>query len=142
MTVTRPQIALKRVYDPPSESDGLRLLVDRLWPRGLNKEKANIDEWVRDLAPSNELRRRFHSHPEQWSEFRAKYLRELRSSDAAEAMSHMEKLLREHRRVTLLFASKNTDHNNAVVLKQLIEGAKKPPHATKPEPAQARVTKR
>lgn len=113
------------------------MLVDRLWPRGLTKEAAHVDEWLRDLAPSNELRKWFHAHREKWSEFRRKYLQELRGSGAAEALATLSDLLSAHH-VTLLFASKDTDQNNAVVLKEVMEGTKKPPHTTQPRLAQAR----
>ena len=79
-------VALKRVYAEPSPSDGARVLVDRLWPRGLTKEAAALDAWLRDLAPSDELRKWFHAHPQQWSKFREKYLKELRGKAAHDAL--------------------------------------------------------
>ena len=132
MPGSHSHVLLKRVYDPPEESDGLRLLVDRLWPRGLKKEDAKIDEWLRDLAPSSKLRKWFHAHPDQWTDFRRKYLQELRGGDAAEALTRLRELLLTHDRVTFLFASKNTNQNNAVVLKEVMEGARKPSHSTHP----------
>ena len=124
-------VALKRVYAEPSPSDGARVLVDRLWPRGLTKEAAALDAWLRDLAPSDELRKWFHAHPQQWSKFREKYLKELRGKAAHDALEQLY-ALEKKRRLTLLFASKNEEHNNATVLKQLIEGDRKPPTGTGP----------
>jgi len=79
--VSPGRIALKRVYESPSDSDGLRILVDRLWPRGLSKEAAGVDLWLRALAPSNELRKWFHAHPGRWKDFRRRYLTELRAPE-------------------------------------------------------------
>jgi uncharacterized protein YeaO (DUF488 family) len=118
------QIALKRVYDEPAASDGVRVLVDRLWPRGLTKEEARADLWLRDLAPSNELRKWYHAHMEQWPEFRKRYLQELGESAAAEALDQLRELISQKNRVTLLFASKELERNNATVLKDLLERKK------------------
>lgn len=134
------RIALKRVYDEPSDSDGFRVLVDRLWPRGLTKAAAHIDLWLRDLAPSNELRKWFHAHDEHWKEFRQKYLAELHASAAERALKQLYDVLDGERSVTLLFASKKTDQNNATVLKEFVEGMKKPPKGTGDQ--RARVQKR
>ena len=79
-------VVVKRVYEAPSSSDGVRVLVDRLWPRGLTKEKAALKFWLRDLAPSNELRQWFHAHPEAWSMFRKRYFKELASEEASAAV--------------------------------------------------------
>lgn len=130
-------IVLKRVYEAPAPEDGARVLVDRLWPRGLTKDQASLDAWLRDLAPSNELRKWFHAHPLQWTKFRQKYLAELRSQPAHAALQQLHQLQRSHRRLTLLFASKNVEQNNAVVLKQVVEGGKKPPTGTGPVRAAA-----
>jgi uncharacterized protein YeaO (DUF488 family) len=124
------QILVKRVYDEPSNSDGFRVLVDRLWPRGLTKEAARVDLWLRDLAPSNELRKWFHAHPEYWNEFRRKYLAELRAPAAEQALNTLYDILDPRRALTLLFASKKTDQNNATVLKEFVQGMKKPPTGT------------
>jgi uncharacterized protein YeaO (DUF488 family) len=115
------QIALKRAYEEPADADGLRVLVDRLWPRGLTKDAARIDTWLRDLAPSNELRKWFHAHPEKRQEFRERYARELQSPSAADALTRLDELLSTSRRVTLVFASRNVEHNNAAVLKEVVE---------------------
>ncbi|HKR84601.1 MAG TPA: DUF488 family protein [Terriglobales bacterium] len=123
-------IALKRVYDAPDDSDGHRVLVDRLWPRGLTKEEARLDLWLRDLAPSNQLRKWFHSNPEHWKEFRQRYLTELRTAAAENALTQLYGVLDREGRVTLVFASKRADRNNATVLKEFVEGMKKPPRGS------------
>ncbi len=125
-------VRLKRVYDPPSLQDGTRVLVDRLWPRGLTKESAALDAWLKEVAPSNELRKWFHAHPVQWSKFRQKYLTELTTGAAHAALQQLHDLARKRRGLTLLFASKNVEQNNALVLKQLIDGERKPPTGTGP----------
>jgi uncharacterized protein YeaO (DUF488 family) len=125
-------VRLKRVYDPPSLQDGARVLVDRLWPRGLTKEAAALDAWLKDVAPSNELRKWFHAHPLQWSKFRQKYLAELTTGAAHDALQQLHDLAHKRRGLTLLFASKNVEQNNALALKQLIDGERKPPTGTGP----------
>jgi len=125
-------VVLKRVYEAPSPQDGARLLVDRLWPRGLTKANAALDAWLRDLAPSDELRKWYHAHPQQWSKFRERYLRELSNDAAHDALQELYDLKKKRRRVTLVYASRNEEHNNAVVLKQLVEGDRKPPTGTGP----------
>ena len=135
-------VALKRVYDEPSPHDGTRVLVDRLWPRGLKKADAALDAWLKDLAPSNELRKWFHAHPQQWSKFRQQYLKELTTEAANAALQQLYELQKKRRRLTLLFASKNEEHNNALVLKQLIDGERKPPTGTGPIRAAASKRKR
>jgi uncharacterized protein YeaO (DUF488 family) len=126
-------IALKRVYDAPTPEDGTRVLVDRLWPRGLTKDDAALDFWLKDVAPSDELRRWFHERPTLRRQFRDKYLRELREERPAASLKQLYELARQAERLTLLFASKNLEYNNAVVLKELLEGMKKPPRSTGPE---------
>lgn len=128
-------IAMKRVYEPPSPRDGVRVLVDRLWPRGLTKSAAAVDEWLRDIAPSNELRRWYHAQPDHWSDFRKKYLRELKQPGAEKALHQLYELARMQKQLTLLFASKNEARNNALVLKELLEGVRKPPTGTGPSVA-------
>ena len=134
------RVALKRVYAEPSPQDGARVLVDRLWPRGLKKSDAALDAWLKDLSPSNELRKWFHAHPQQWSKFREKYLKELTTEAANTALQRLYELQKKRRRLTLLFASKNEERNNAVVLKQLLDGERKPPTGT--GPIRAAATKR
>lgn len=123
------KVAVKRVYEVASPSDGVRVLVDRLWPRGLTKEAAGLKFWLRDLAPSNELRQWFHANPnpEAWCMFRKRYLKELASEKGSAAVEKLHRLAVGKRRVTLLYASRNVDRNNATVLKELLEGMKKPP---------------
>jgi uncharacterized protein YeaO (DUF488 family) len=130
-------VRLKRVYDPPSPQDGARVLVDRLWPRGLTKQAAALDLWLKDVAPSNELRQWFHAHPQQWSKFRKKYLAELTTGEAHNALQQLHDLARKRRGLTLLFASRNVEQNNALVLQQLIDGDRKPPTGTGPARAVA-----
>lgn len=125
-------VVLKRVYEAPSRQDGARVLVDRLWPRGLTKEAVALDAWMKDLAPSNELRQWFHAHPLQWEKFRQKYLKELTTEAAHAGLQHLHDLQSRRRRLTLLYASTNTERNNAVILKELIEGQRKPPTGTGP----------
>jgi uncharacterized protein YeaO (DUF488 family) len=110
-------ISLKRVYEAPSRSDGYRVLVDRLWPRGVSRDDARLDEWLKDVAPSDGLRRRFHGQPDKWAEFRRLYLSEL--SEHREALRSLAARARKER-VTLLFGSRDEEHNNAVVLKQYL----------------------
>jgi len=111
-------IKIKRIYDPVSRDDGRRILVDRLWPRGLRKEEAKIHEWLKEIAPSDELRKWFGHDPARWQEFRQKY-----SAELAKNSELLERLRAEAGKgvITLLFAAKDVTHNNAVVLKELIE---------------------
>jgi uncharacterized protein YeaO (DUF488 family) len=125
-------VILKRVYAEPSPQDGARVLVDRLWPRGLKKSDATLDAWLKDLAPSHELRKWFHAHPQQWKRFREQYLKELSNQTAHEALQRLYDLKGERRRLTLLYASRNEERNHAVVLKELVEGDRKPPTGTGP----------
>lgn len=125
-------VTVKRVYEPPSRADGERVLVDRLWPRGLTKQRAALDEWLRELSPSDELRRWYHARPNQWQIFRRKYLKELAHPRAEGALRRLYLLAHKRKRLTLLFASKNETHNNAVVLKELLQGSRKPPTGTGP----------
>jgi uncharacterized protein YeaO (DUF488 family) len=120
-------VVVKRVYDPPSSGDGVRVLVDRLLPRGLKKEDAAVKFWLRDLAPSNELRQWFHANLEAGPMFRRRYLKELANPKAAAALEKLYGLAGAKRNVTLLFASRNVELNNATVLKELLEGKPKPP---------------
>ena len=112
---------LKRVYAPPEAGDGTRVLVDRLWPRGIARDKARIDLWLRDIAPSDELRRRFHAKPEAWAEFRAAYAAELEAETARAAAAELRARLGSGP-VTLLYAARDEAHNNAVALKSWLEG--------------------
>lgn len=120
-------IAVKRVYEPASMKDGVRVLVDRLWPRGMKKEAAEVKFWLRDLAPSNELRQWYHANPEYWSLFKKRYIKELFVPKAAAAVEKLYQLAKGKQMVTLLYASRNEQRNNATVLKELLEGTRKPP---------------
>ena len=131
------RVQIKRVYDPPSTADGARVLVDRLWPRGLTKEAAALSAWLKDVAPSHELRTWYHAHPLQWAKFRERYLAELTSDAAHEALQQLHDLARKQAGVTLLFASKSLEQNHALVLKHLLEGKRKPPTGTGPAGASA-----
>jgi len=120
-------VAVKRVYEPVAGSDGVRVLVDRLWPRGLTKEAAAVKYWLRDLAPSNELRQWFHANPGAWAQFRRRYMKELASPEASAAVEKLYSLASGNKKVTLLYASRMEPRNNATVLKEHLEGAPKPP---------------
>ena len=133
---------IKRVYDKPSVADGARVLVDRLWPRGISKENARLDAWLRDLAPSDALRKWFHSRPAAWEMFKKRYLAELNEPVAAAALQELYDLARRKNLVTLLFASRNQERNNATVLRDLIEGMRKPPLGSGPAAAAAVVRRR
>ena len=111
-------VRVKRIYDERAKSDGYRVLVDRLWPRGLTKKEAQIDEWLKEVAPSTTLRKSFGHDPARWPDFKKRYWAEL-----DEQQDQVEKLVREARKrpVTLLYAAKNTQQNNATALKEYIE---------------------
>lgn len=111
-------IRLKRVYEPPSQEDGLRILVDRLWPRALKRDAAKIDLWLKDIAPGTALRQWFGHDPERWTEFERRYRREL--AERPEAVAALRALVKANKRLTLLFAAKDSDHNNAVALKNFL----------------------
>jgi uncharacterized protein YeaO (DUF488 family) len=106
-------LRIKRIYEPPAAADGYRILVDRLWPRGLSKEKAVLDEWLKDIAPTPELRTWFGHDPARFAEFRARYQTELESNPA---VATLQKLMSKHPTITLLYGAHDTEHNQAVVL--------------------------
>lgn len=112
-TRARPKLAIKRVYDPPAPTDGARLLVDRLWPRGLKKQEARLDGWLKDVAPSDELRRWFGHDPARWREFVRRYEAELDARPEA-WRPILERARRE--RLTLVYGARDTEHNQARVL--------------------------
>jgi len=111
-------IKIKRVYEPSTDSDGSRILVDRLWPRGLTKEKAHVEEWLKDIAPSTELRKWFGHDPAKWKKFRGRYETELRHND--DLVETLKTKARDGT-VTLLYAARDEKHNEALVLKQFLE---------------------
>jgi uncharacterized protein YeaO (DUF488 family) len=136
-------IAVKRVYKERTRTDGLRVLVDRLWPRGLSKEAAAVDVWLRDVAPSDGLRHWIHSTPDAWPAFRRRYLQELSEPKATEALDQLYRLATDRKQLTLLFASRDEERNNATVLRDLLQGMRKPPTGTGPVRAgRARQAKR
>lgn len=120
-------VTIKRVYEPAAASDGARVLVDRLWPRGLKKEDAALKFWLRDLAPSNELRQWYHANPEAWALFRKRYLKELAGESATAAVEKLYELAKGKKNLTLVYASRSQERNNATVLKDLLDGGRKPP---------------
>jgi uncharacterized protein YeaO (DUF488 family) len=115
--MTHTQLQIKRVYAEPSPEDGKRILVDRLWPRGLSKEKAKVDIWLKDVAPSNELRKWFAHAPEKWSEFRRRYIAELKTAGAPLALLRQQV---SQGKVTLLYGARDQEHNEAVVLLEML----------------------
>ncbi len=114
-------LTIKRVYEPAAAGDGTRILVDRLWPRGIAKDKARIDLWLRDIAPSDALRKRFHGKPADWDEFRAAYSPELEGAEAQAAAKELFERMKKGP-VTLLYAARDERHNNAAALKAWLEG--------------------
>ncbi|TPF93039.1 hypothetical protein BG22_08190 [Bifidobacterium sp. UTBIF-78] len=112
-------IGIKRIYDEPSPQDGYRILVDRLWPRGVSKERAALDLWMKAIAPSPELRRWFGHDPERFDEFAEQYRRELDAN--TEAVDELERVCLEHDAVTLLYAAKDPIVNHAAVLREYLE---------------------
>jgi uncharacterized protein YeaO (DUF488 family) len=112
-------VRLKRAYEPPEPSDGYRVLIDRLWPRGVKKEEARLDEWARELAPSSELRRWFGHDPAKFDEFRRRYREELAAQE--EKLTELRRLARKET-VTLVYSARDTEHNDAVVLADLLRG--------------------
>jgi len=109
------ELKIKRAYEKPDKEDGKRILVDRLWPRGLTKEKARIDLWLKDIAPTTELRKWFGHDPDKWKEFKKRYHQELKNNK--EQVSILYEQLKK-RRVTLVYGAKDEQHNEALVLKE------------------------
>src|SRR5689334_8873624 len=115
-------IKLKRVYETSSPQDGLRVLVDRLWPRGLTKERAAVDLWLKEMAPSTELRKWFGHDPEKWKQFQLRYRKELQ--EKKDALKLLKRKCKDQT-VTLLFGARDEEHNEALVLKKILEGRKR-----------------
>jgi uncharacterized protein YeaO (DUF488 family) len=111
-------IQIKRIYNEWEKDDGWRVLVDRLWPRGVSKEKAKLNQWLKDIGPSNTLRQWFSHDPEKWSEFRKRYKDELLGKK--DQLEQLKKLEREHGKVTLLYAARDKEHNEATILLDLL----------------------
>lgn len=116
------KITIKRVYEPPSKEDGRRILVDRLWPRGLTKEKAAVDLWLKEIAPGTALRKWFDHDPAKWNEFKKRYRQELQQNK--EPVALLKEELKKHN-LTLLYAAKDEAHNDAVVLSEFLSGSDK-----------------
>ncbi len=117
--IAADHVKLKRAYEPPASDDGTRILIDRLWPRGVKKTNAAIDEWMREIAPSTALRKWFGHDPARWPEFQRRYRSEIRQHP--EQFDRLRSLA-EQRRITLVFSAHDEAHNDAVVLKQLLLG--------------------
>jgi|1185.fasta_scaffold230826_2 uncharacterized protein YeaO (DUF488 family) len=132
-------IQVKRAYEKPSPKDGARVLVDRLWPRGIAKSEAQLEKWLRDLAPSDALRKWYHErgNAAHFAEFRKRYLAELSQPAAAAALTELYDLAGRHPSVTLIYGSKNEEQNNATVLRDLLSGMRKPPSSSGPAKALA-----
>ena len=113
-------VRIKRVYAPPAAEDGTRVLVDRLWPRGLSKDAAALDLWLKEIAPSHELRKWFHKDPARWPEFQARYRQELELPEPAAALTQLRQAVRDKGTVTLLFASREETKNHAALLRDLL----------------------
>lgn len=108
------KLSIKRVYEMPCKGDGYRILIDRLWPRGLSKEKAKADLWLKEIAPSTQLRKWFDHDPAKWKDFQKKYRAEIKEN--SEACEILRRKLTEEKVVTLIYAAKDEEHNDAVVL--------------------------
>jgi len=113
-------IAVKRAYDPPEAKDGRRILVDRVWPRGVTKDELRLDGWYRDLAPSTELRKWFGHDPERWPEFQKRYATELRRAGMRERLSELAAMAKRSK-VTLLFGARDEEHNQAIALRDYLK---------------------
>jgi len=112
-------IQIKRIYEDFNENDGARILVDRLWPRGISKEKAHLLLWLKEIAPSNELRNWFNHDSSKWKEFEKKYIQELNKKP--ELLEQLKKLEKVNKTITLLYGAKDTEHNQAVVIAELLK---------------------
>lgn len=111
-------LRVKRIYEDASPEDGYRILTERLWPRGVSKERAALNKWMKAIAPSHDLRKWFNHDPEKWNEFKERYRKELFGSEAVEEMLE---IIKNNEAVTLVYASKDEDHNSTVLLKQFLE---------------------
>jgi len=114
---TAPEIAVKRIYDTKDEEDGFRILVDRLWPRGVKRSEAHIDLWLKEAGPSTDLRKWFDHEAANWEEFKSDYTFELRKG---KALPELLECLKSHKKVTLLYAARDQEYNNGVALKQFL----------------------
>ncbi|HEY7119415.1 MAG TPA: DUF488 domain-containing protein [Tepidisphaeraceae bacterium] len=130
-------VTTKRAYEPPAQDDGVRVLVDRLWPRGVSKGHARIERWMKELAPSTALRKWFGHDPARWDEFRRRYRQELK--ERQDELAELRELVRRQR-VTLVYGAKDTEHNDAVALKEILGGggSRAKPTSTKKRAKHAR----
>ena len=115
-------LLIKRIYEPADKADGLRILVDRLWPRGITKERAQIDRWMKDVAPTTALRKQFHQNPQNWPGFEHDYIAELQQQ---ESVKELAELIKTHETVTLLYAANNEQQNHALILQQFLQATLK-----------------
>lgn len=116
------KIKTRRIYDKKKEDDGIRILVDRLWPRGVSKEEAQLDYWLKELGPSNELRKWFNHEGKKFAQFKEKYKEELKQGDQQEAFKKLKEIIKEtDKDITLLFGAKDEENNNAKVLEEVIQ---------------------
>ena len=115
-------IRIKRIYEEPAKDDGFRVLVDRLWPRGLTKEKAKVDLWMKEIGPSDELRKWFHHEGGEWKKFEKRYRAEL--AKKKDLIAEIKRLEKEHAKITLLYGSKDEKQNQAVVIAEMLKGKK------------------
>jgi len=115
-------VQIKRIYEEKRKDDGIRVLVDRVWPRGVSKEDADLDEWIKQVGPSSDLRKWFSHDPEKFEAFKKKYKEELQSGDQKEALDKLKDITKKHdKEITLLFASKEEKYNQAAVLKEILD---------------------
>ncbi|WP_085993979.1 DUF488 domain-containing protein [Oceanobacillus senegalensis] len=114
-------IRLKRIYEKVDPDDGVRVLVDRIWPRGISKEKAKLDVWMKEVAPTSELRKEFNHDPQKFPEFKKRYIEELSNGVQKESLQKLIDMISHNETVTLLYGAKDTKHNQAVLLKEIIE---------------------
>ena len=117
-------VRIKRIYDDKSKDDGKRILVDRIWARGISKEDAKLDEWLKDIGPSNDLRKWFNHEDDKFEEFSKKYREELQSGERKAAYDKLKEIEKDNDHITLLYGAKNEKYNQAVVLKDILEGRK------------------
>lgn len=121
-SISMGTVKIKRIYEPVQEQDGVRILVDRLWPRGVKKETAHLDGWMKAIAPSAELRKWFHHDPHSWDHFQLKYTQELSQNDA---VKELLRYIKDNKTTTLLYAAQDEHHNHALVLQHFINEALK-----------------
>lgn len=114
-------IKLKRIYEETTKEDKTRILVDRIWPRGISKEKAKLDYWLKDIGPSNKLRKSFHDDELTFKQFKERYVKELNTGDQKDELDKLKEIADEQNQITLLFATKNEEENQAVILKEILE---------------------